>query len=271
MSTDECLCQADKVGVSTDVSGIVKEIDVHENQKVEGRRRAVPPRRPAVPARAGARRGAARDRAQRPRTRSRRATGTCRPRSSRPRRDIDYYTTQFQRQQELAGQATSRRRPTFDTARHEPAERRRRSCASLERAARRRRRQPERRSRMRRSSSTRATGGRGAARRGRAPARPHGGEGADSPASSPMSPRCSPASISPASTAAFSVVATDHVWIEAKPKETELTYVRPGRAGDGDGRHLSGRDVARHRRQHQPGLGARASRCCRRRTPPATG
>ncbi|WP_242442773.1 HlyD family secretion protein [Magnetospirillum sp. 15-1] len=34
----------------------------------------------------------------------------------------------------------------------------------------------------------------------------------------------------PAATPAFSLVATDHVWIEASPKETELTYVRPGQA-----------------------------------------
>ncbi len=31
-----------------------------------------------------------------------------------------------------------------------------------------------------------------------------------------------------ASTTAFYLVDTDHVWIEANPKETELTYVRPG-------------------------------------------
>lgn len=31
-----------------------------------------------------------------------------------------------------------------------------------------------------------------------------------------------------AATPAFSIVATDHVWIQASPKETELTYVRPG-------------------------------------------
>ncbi|HEY2527008.1 MAG TPA: HlyD family secretion protein [Xanthobacteraceae bacterium] len=33
-----------------------------------------------------------------------------------------------------------------------------------------------------------------------------------------------------ASTTAFYLVDTDHVWIEATPKETELTYVRPGQA-----------------------------------------
>jgi membrane fusion protein (multidrug efflux system) len=34
----------------------------------------------------------------------------------------------------------------------------------------------------------------------------------------------------PAGTAAFSLVATDHVWVEANPKETELTHVKPGDA-----------------------------------------
>ena len=38
---------------------------------------------------------------------------------------------------------------------------------------------------------------------------------------------------------AFSIVATDHVWVQANPKETELTYVRPGQKVDGRGRHLS--------------------------------
>jgi membrane fusion protein (multidrug efflux system) len=31
-----------------------------------------------------------------------------------------------------------------------------------------------------------------------------------------------------ASTTAFYLVDNDHVWVEAEPKETELTYVRPG-------------------------------------------
>jgi membrane fusion protein (multidrug efflux system) len=35
MSTDDAYVEADKVGVSTDVSGIVQEIDVTENQHVE--------------------------------------------------------------------------------------------------------------------------------------------------------------------------------------------------------------------------------------------
>src|ERR1700674_5096150 len=36
MSTDDAYVEADKVGISTDVSGIVKEIDVGNNQRVEG-------------------------------------------------------------------------------------------------------------------------------------------------------------------------------------------------------------------------------------------
>jgi len=39
-----------------------------------------------------------------------------------------------------------------------------------------------------------------------------------------------PGSYLQASQAAFSLVSTTHVWIEASPKETELTYVRPGQA-----------------------------------------
>jgi membrane fusion protein (multidrug efflux system) len=31
-----------------------------------------------------------------------------------------------------------------------------------------------------------------------------------------------------ASATAFNIVSSDHVWVEASPKETELTYVRPG-------------------------------------------
>jgi membrane fusion protein, multidrug efflux system len=34
----------------------------------------------------------------------------------------------------------------------------------------------------------------------------------------------------PAAQAAFSLVATDHVWVEANPKETDLTFLKPGDA-----------------------------------------
>jgi membrane fusion protein (multidrug efflux system) len=41
-------------------------------------------------------------------------------------------------------------------------------------------------------------------------------------------PSIAPGKYLPASTTAFFLVDTDHVWIDANPKETELTYVRPG-------------------------------------------
>ena len=63
MSTDDAYVEADKVGISTDVSGIVKEIDVNNNQHVDAGPGPVPPRRSPVPARAGARHRAGRDRA----------------------------------------------------------------------------------------------------------------------------------------------------------------------------------------------------------------
>ena len=41
-------------------------------------------------------------------------------------------------------------------------------------------------------------------------------------------PSLQPGEYLEAGQAAFALVATDHVWIEANPKETDLTYVRPG-------------------------------------------
>ena len=43
-------------------------------------------------------------------------------------------------------------------------------------------------------------------------------------------PSIAPGKYLPASTVAFYLVDTAHVWIDAQPKETELTYVRPGQA-----------------------------------------
>jgi membrane fusion protein, multidrug efflux system len=41
-------------------------------------------------------------------------------------------------------------------------------------------------------------------------------------------PTTAPGKYLPASTVAFYLVDSDHVWVDANPKETELTYVRPG-------------------------------------------
>ena len=41
-------------------------------------------------------------------------------------------------------------------------------------------------------------------------------------------PSIAPGKYLAASTTAFFLVDTDHIWVDANPKETELTYVRPG-------------------------------------------
>jgi len=41
-------------------------------------------------------------------------------------------------------------------------------------------------------------------------------------------PTTSPGRYLGASTAAFYLVDDQHVWVDAQPKETEITYVRPG-------------------------------------------
>ena len=69
-------------------------------------------------------------------------------------------------------------------------------------------------------------------------------------------PATAPGRYLAASTTAFYLVDTDHVWVDAQPKETELTHVRAGQRGHGDGRHLSERGVAGDRSEYQPGGGA---------------
>ncbi len=41
-------------------------------------------------------------------------------------------------------------------------------------------------------------------------------------------PTLQPGMFLPAGTAAFGLVSTEHVWVDANPKETELTWVKPG-------------------------------------------
>ena len=74
-----------------------------------------------------------------------------------------------------------------------------------------------------------------------------------------------------ASTTAFFLVDTDHVWVDATAERdgADLRARRP--AGHGDGRHLSGLRVARRSSRVSARRRRRSSRCCRRRTPAAIG
>ena len=53
VGTDDAYVKAAQLTVTTDVSGLVKSVEVHEGQRVSARRCAVPPRRRAVRNRAG--------------------------------------------------------------------------------------------------------------------------------------------------------------------------------------------------------------------------
>ena len=83
-------------------------------------------------------------------------------------------------------------------------------------------------------------------------------------------PSLQPGQYLTSATAAFSIVATDHLWVDANPKETELTYVRPGQAATITVDTIRTRNgpawsiaSARLRRPVSP--------CCRRRTRAETG
>ena len=225
MSTDDAYVEADKVGVSTDVSGIVKEVDVDGEPAGQAGPGPVPPRRSPVPARARARHRAARDGRGTISTRSRRTTGTCRRRSSR-RRTISTITHRnCAAQQDLAG-AHFASQPTFDTARPESAERAA-EARLAQPAAGGDRRQSQRRSRGPVEQNPRYLDA--VAQRDEA-ARQLDHTVVKAPFAGIVTnvPSIAPGKYLAASTTAFYLVATDHVWVDANPKETELTYVRPG-------------------------------------------
>ena len=74
-----------------------------------------------------------------------------------------------------------------------------------------------------------------------------------------------------AGTPLFSLVENGDTWVEANFKETQLTHMKRRPEGRDRARHLSRPSVQGDRRQHRRRHRAPSSRCCRRRTPPATG
>ena len=62
-----------------------------------------------------------------------------------------------------------------------------------------------------------------------------------------------------ASTAAFGIVSTEDVWVEANPKETELTWVKPGDPVRCDGGYLSRPHLEGRGGEHRAQLGSEFS------------
>ena len=73
-----------------------------------------------------------------------------------------------------------------------------------------------------------------------------------------------------AGTPVFSIIGTDTVWVDANPKETDLTYVRPGRRSRSRSTPSPHGNCAARLPPSVPAR-ARNSRSCRRRMRPATG
>jgi len=224
MSTENAYVRADIVGVSTDVSGIVKEIDVRDNQKVAAGgvlfRLDDQPFRLAV-TRAEAQVGivAAELNALKASYRDMQAQ------IRQAEVDVDFYTRELERQQQLIARNVASQ-VTFEQAQRN-LQSARQKVASLNQqlagiqanlagdpdiAVERHPRYIE------------AVAQRDEAAR----------QLAHTTVKAPMAgtvtnvPSLQPGQYLAASTPAFSIVATDHMWIEANPKETELTYVRPG-------------------------------------------
>jgi membrane fusion protein (multidrug efflux system) len=228
MSTDNAYVQADIVGISTDVAGTVSEIAVRDNQPVKAGdllfkiddaqfRFALE--------RADAQIGVVRNDLE-----SLKASyQTMQSQIAQAQSDVSFYETSFKRQQDLAGKSFASQ-ATFDQAKHD-----------LDGA----------RSKLAQLQSQLA--GIAANLNGRpdAPIEEHprykDAVAARAEAQrqldhtivrAPMNgivtnvPSLQKGQYLAAATMAFSLVSTDHVWIQANPKETELTWVQPGQPAE---------------------------------------
>ncbi|MCC8953650.1 HlyD family secretion protein [Bradyrhizobium sp. Pear77] len=224
MSTDNAYVQADMVGLSTDVSGIVTDVLVHDNQKVA--KGDVLFKLDDLPFRLALDRAEA----QIGNTRNdlvalQASYRNMQSQVEQARTDVDFNNVNFKRQQQLITNDFTPR-ATFDAARN-TLQASQQKLASLEAQL----------------------AGIAANLNGNpdAPIEDHprykDALAARSEAARQLShtvvkapfagivtnvPSLQPGQYLAASATAFNIVSTDHVWVQASPKETELTYVKPG-------------------------------------------
>jgi membrane fusion protein, multidrug efflux system len=226
VSMDDAYVEADKVGVSTDVPGIVAEVAVTENQHVQAGQilyRLDDLQLRLALARAEAQIGTVRDALNALKANYR----DMQSQIEQAQNDIGYFDTEFRRQQDLLG-AHVASQSTFDTARR-----------NLQNAQ------------QKLASLTQQLGGIAAsldndptgpveknpryldavAQRDEA-ARQLAHTLVKAPFAGIVTdvPSIAPGKYLQASATAFYLVAADHVWVVANPKETELTYVRTGQS-----------------------------------------
>src|ERR1700736_5253218 len=226
MSTDNAYVEADKVGISTDVSGIVKEIDVTNNQRVEAGevlfRLDDLPFRLALE-RADAQVGVVRNDLNALKANYR----DMQAQIKQAQDDIDYYDREFRRQQDLAAKNIASQQ-TFDAARRN-LQNAHQKLASLNQQlaaiAANLNGDPdipvEQHPRYRDAVAQRNEAARQL---------DHTVVKAPFAGVATKVPSIAPGKYLQASMTAFYLVATDHLWVDSNPKETELTYVRPGQS-----------------------------------------
>jgi membrane fusion protein (multidrug efflux system) len=224
MSTDDAYVEADKVGVSTDVSGIVKDVDVTENQHVKAGqvlyRLDDLPFRLALD-RAKAQIGEVGDALNALKANYR----DMQTQITQAQNDVGYYDTEFRRQQSLLKTSVVSQ-ASFDTARRN-LQNAQQKLASLDQQlaaiAANLNGDPggpvERNPRYRDAVAQRDEAQRQL---------DHAVVKAPFAGIVTNVTAIAPGKYLAASTTAFYLVAADHLWVDATPKETELTYVRVG-------------------------------------------
>jgi membrane fusion protein (multidrug efflux system) len=224
MSTDDAYVEADKVGLSTDVSGIVQEIVVTENQRVDAGQ--VLYRLDDLPFRLALRRAEAQVGIVRNDLNALKANyRDMQEQVQQAQHDIDYYDREFRRQQDLVSRSVVSV-ASFDTARRN-LQNAQQKLASLEQQlaaiAANLNGDPniavEQHPRYLDAVAQRDEAARQLA---------HTVVKAPFTGIVTNTSALAPGKYLPASTTAFYLVAADHVWVDSNPKETELTYVRPG-------------------------------------------
>jgi membrane fusion protein, multidrug efflux system len=226
MSTDNAYVEADKVGITTDISGIVKEIDVNNNQHVEAGQ--VLFRFDDLPFRLALERATAQVGNVANDLNALKANyRDMQEQIKQALLDVDYYQRQFDRQQDLVNRKVVSE-VTFDTARRNLQTAQQKFASLNQQLA---------------AIAANLNGDpnipvelhpryRDAVAQRDEAARQLDHTVVKAPFAGSVTnvPAIAPGKYLQSSMTAFYLVATDHVWVDANPKETELTYVRPGQA-----------------------------------------
>jgi membrane fusion protein (multidrug efflux system) len=224
MSTDNAYVQADMVGLSTDVSGIVTQVLVHDNQKVakgDVLFKLDPLQFQLALDRAEAQIGNTRNDLVALQTSYRNMQAQV----EQAQKDVDFNTVNFQRQQQLIANNFTPR-ATYDTARN-TLQNSQQKLASLQQQlaglAANLNGDPdapiENHPKYKDAVAARDEAARQLA---------HTVVRAPFAGIVTNVPSLQPGQYLAAAATGFNIVSTDHVWVQASPKETELTFVKPG-------------------------------------------